>query len=112
LLDTQFDQAIGKQDTVSAMNFPRERAEDGADARRIPQNPGSGNDEALSGAQNDRTASGERAGADLWALKVGENGDRFFLSDGGGSEDGDILGVFGVCAMREIQSGYVHAGFQ
>ncbi len=44
--------------------------------------------------------------------KIGENGDWFFLFDGGGTQRGDILRVLGVRAMRKIQAGDIHAGFQ
>jgi hypothetical protein len=33
------------------------------------------------------------------------------LFDGGGSQDGDILGMLGVSTVRKIQSSYVHARF-
>ena len=46
----QFDQAIGKQDAVAAMNFSRQRREHRVHARRIAQNSCGGNHEALPSA--------------------------------------------------------------
>jgi hypothetical protein len=112
LQDTKFDQAIRKQDAISAVDFLRERPENGADSRGIAQDLGGGNYEALPGAEHDRPASGERPGANLWALQVGKNGDWFFLFDSGGTQSSDILRVLGVGAMREIQPGNIHPGFQ
>src|SRR5579863_1440752 len=86
LLDAQFNQTVGEQDAVSAVDFARERAEDGADTRGIAQNPGSGDDEALSRAQHYGPASRERSGANLRALQIGQDGDGFFLLDGGGAK--------------------------
>ena len=86
--------------------------EGSADTRGIAQDLRGGDNEALPGAQHDGPASGERAGANLGTLQVGENGDWFFLFDGGGTQGGDILRVLGVRAMRKIQAGDIHAGFQ
>src|SRR5579863_10542273 len=54
LLDAQFNQTVGEKDTVSAVDFARQRSENSADARGIAQHPGSGDDEALSRAQHHR----------------------------------------------------------
>jgi hypothetical protein len=94
------------------VNFARQRPEDGADTRGIAQDFGRGNNEALSCAQQDRPASRKRAGANLWTLEVSENGDWFFSFDSGSAQGSDVLRMVRVRAMRKIQTGDVHAGFE
>jgi hypothetical protein len=112
LQDAQFDQTVRQKDAISAVHFTRQRPEDGADTRGIAQDLGSGDNEALSGTQHYRPAARKRAGANLWALEVSENGDWFFLFDSGSAQGNDILRMVRVRAMRKIQAGDVHARFQ
>ena len=52
----------------------------------------------------------ERAGADFGAGHIGENGDGPLVAAGGGAQESDGGGVFGVRAVREVEPGHVHAG--
>src|SRR4029077_3252978 len=110
--NAQFDQAVREQDAISAVDFAWQRAEGGADPRGVAQNSRSCNDEALTRAQLYWPASGERPGANLRTLQVGENGDWFFLFDGRGAQRGDILRMFRVSAMRKIQPRHIHTSLQ
>jgi hypothetical protein len=94
------------------MDFFRKRPENGTDSSGIAQNLRGGNNEALPSAEHDWPASRERPSANLWALQVSENGDRFFLIDGSGAQGCDILSMLSVGAMRKIQPSDIHAGFQ
>src|SRR5262249_10571993 len=61
VLDTELDQPVRQQNAIAAMNFAGKRAEYRADARRVTQNAGSGDDEFLAGAKQYRRCTGQGA---------------------------------------------------
>src|SRR5258706_14174596 len=108
----QFNQSIRKKNAVAAMNFARERLENGAHAGGIAEHARGGDHKFLAGAQNYRRTAGERAGSNLGALQVGEDSDRFVKMKRGGAQNSDIFGVVCVRAMREIEARDIHARAQ
>src|SRR5260370_19896595 len=105
----QFDQSVGKKYAVAAMDFARQRLENGADTSGIAENAGSGNHEFLSGAQNHRHAAGEGSSSNLGPLQVSEDGEWLVQIQGPCAPGGGACGVIPVRGTREIQTGDVHA---
>ncbi len=81
------------------MNFAWQRSEGGIHASGIAQNVRGGNHKLLPGDQIDWFAAGQHAGANFWALQIGEDGNGFALFQGGSAQQGDIGGVIFVLAM-------------
>src|SRR5258707_6072275 len=75
LQHAQFNQSIGKKNAVAAMNFARERLENGAHAGGITEHARGGDHKFLAGAQNYRRTAGEPAGSNPGALQGGEGSD-------------------------------------
>src|SRR5260370_3042409 len=103
VLHTEFEQSVGKKYAVAAMDFARQRVENGADTSGIAENAGSGNHEFLSGAQNHRHAAGEGSSSNLGPLQVSEDGEWLVQIQGRCAQGGAAFRVIPRCAMPTTQ---------
>ena len=111
VVDLQFNIAVVEQNTVAGVEIPRQAAERGGNDLLVPLDRASGDSELLSVAQCDRVAVGETLNTDLWALQVLQDADGYPEFGGSLPDIGDQLGVILVRAVREVEPGHIHSGF-